>query len=279
VEVYRVRENVWLKKKALTLVVSVLLSFVFLYVACSSVFAQQVGTNLETVNPGSGAVGSQVNVQGTIDTPNGSYLVYFWDQLVVNNTSKEYSVDSNFTVPNLTAGNFNITLQDATSNHSATKSFTITTVAPFGISTIPWSTLSIMGVSFTIALLNSVANRLLITRFVGWEQYRTMQKEMSEWRSQQMAAVRANDKKQLEKLKKKESQVMSMQKKMAKPQLILFALTFVYFFIWPVLTGFYPHPVAYVPGFGAVPFFIWYLMCSLFFGTISGRIIGIMPME
>jgi hypothetical protein len=165
VEVYRVRENVWLKKKVLALIVSVLLSFVFLYVACSSVFAQQVGTNLETVNPGSGAVGSQVNVQGTIDTPNGSYLVYFWDQLVVNNTSKEYSVDSNFTVPNLTAGNYNITLQDATSNHSATKSFTITTVAPFGISTIPWSTLSIMGVSFTIALLNSVANRLLITRF------------------------------------------------------------------------------------------------------------------
>ena len=149
----------------------------------------------------------------------------------------------------------------------------------FDISTIPWSTLSIMGVSFSIALLNSVANRLLITRFVGWEQYRTMQKEMSEWRSQQMAAMRANDKKQLEKLKKKESQVMGMQKKMAKPQLILFALTFVYFFIWPVLTGFYPNPVAYVPGFGAVPFFIWYLMCSLFFGTISGRIVGIMPME
>ena len=144
---------------------------------------------------------------------------------------------------------------------------------------IPWSTLAIMGVSLSLALVNSGLNRLLISRFVGWEQYRTMQKEMSEYRSQQMAAMRANDKKQLEKLKKKESQIMNMQKKMMKPQMMLLALTFVYFIIWPVLTGFFPKPVVHVPGFGAQPFFIWYLMCSLFFGTVASRIVGIMPLE
>jgi len=68
---------------------------------------------------------------------------------------------------------------------------------------IPLSTLAIMAISLSLALLNSGLNRILISRFVGWNDYRTMQKEMAEWRSQQMAAARANDKKQLEKLKKK----------------------------------------------------------------------------
>jgi uncharacterized membrane protein (DUF106 family) len=278
-----------LKQKALTLVISVLLSSVLLYVAFASVLAQQAGTSIETVSPASGAVGSQVNVQGTIDTANGSYLVYFGDQLVINNTSDEYSVDSNFTVPTLTAGNYNITLQDATSNHSATKTFTIK-VTPVGFAAIPWSTFSIMGISIVIAFLNSGINRLLVSHFVGWEQYRSMQKEMSEWRSQQMAAARANDKKQLEKLKKKESQIMNMQKKMAKPQMVLFGVSFIYIIVWIfILTpNFGASPVAYLPGFGntlgfgprgEMGVFYWYPICSLLFGTLASRILGVLPME
>lgn len=149
----------------------------------------------------------------------------------------------------------------------------------FDISAIPWSTLSIMGLSFTIAFINSGLNRLLVSHFIGWDQYQTMQKELREFNSQRMAAIRANDKKQVEKLKKKESQIMNMQKKMVKPQMIQFALTFVYLFIWPALTGFYPQPVVHVPGFGLQPFFIWYFICSFFFGTLSSRLLGILPME
>jgi uncharacterized membrane protein (DUF106 family) len=149
----------------------------------------------------------------------------------------------------------------------------------FDVSVIPWSTLSIMGISLSIALINSGINRALISRFVGWSEYRSMQKEMNEWRAQQMAAARANDKKQLEKLKKKESQIMNMQKKMAKPQLLLFALTFVYLFVWPVLTGYFPQNVIHFPGFATQPFYIWYLLCSFFFGTLASRIWGILPME
>ena len=144
---------------------------------------------------------------------------------------------------------------------------------------LPWSTLAIMGVSLSLALINSTLNRLLISRFVGWKEYRTIQKEMSEWRSQQMAAARANDKKQMEKLKKKESQMMNMQKKMLKPQMLLFGFTLVYFLIWPVLMGFFPGTVVYIPGFGGQQFYIWYLVCSLFFGTLASRIVGIMPLE
>jgi hypothetical protein len=73
--------------------------------------------------------------------------------------------------------------------------------------------------------------------------------------------------------------MMNMQKKMFKPQLIQLSFTVVYFVIWPVLTGFFPDAVAYIPGFGPVPFYIWYLLCSLFFGTLASRIIGIMPLE
>lgn len=150
----------------------------------------------------------------------------------------------------------------------------------FDISLIPWSTVAIMGISFTIALINSGLNRILIGRFVGWEKYKLNQREMAEWRSQQMAAARANDKKQLEKLKKKESQIMNMQKQMFKPQMVLFALTFVYFFIFPLLTGFFIQPVIHFPGFPDFnQFYIWYFLCSFFFGTLSSRLLGILQME
>jgi uncharacterized membrane protein (DUF106 family) len=279
-----------LRNKKLTFAISVLVISMFLCVTFVVVSAQQEGeTNIEAINPASGLVGSQVNVKGTIGTPNGNYLVHFGDQLVISNTAPEQSVDINFTVPDFAAGTYNITLQDTTLNQTATQSFTIT-VVPTGFSAIPWSTFTIMGISVVIAFLNSVLNRLLVTHFVGWEQYRSMQKETSEWRSQQMAAARANDKKQLEKLKKKESQIMAMQKKMAKPQMLLFGVSFIYIVVWIFfLTPTYgASPVAYLPGFGntlgfgphgEMGVFYWYPICSLLFGTLASRILGVLPME
>jgi uncharacterized membrane protein (DUF106 family) len=159
----------------------------------------------------------------------------------------------------------------------------------FEISVMPWSTLSIMAISILIAFVNSGLNRFLVSRLVGWDSYRTMQKEMAEYRSQQMAAARAGDKKQLEKLKKKESQIMNMQTKMAKPQMLLLGISFIYIIVWIfVLTpSFGSSPVAYLPGFsqflgndlGQISVFYWYPICSLFFGTLASRILGIMPME
>ena len=263
---------------------------IFLCVAFAVVSAQQeVATNIEAVNPTSGLVGSQVNVKGTIPTLNGSYSIHFGDQLVISDTAAENSVDVNFTVPDFAAGTYNITLQDTMLSQTADHSFTIT-VIPTGFSAIPWSTFAIMGISVVIAFLNSGLNRLLITHFVGWEQYRSMQKETSEWRSQQMAAARANDKKQLEKLKKKESQIMAMQKKMAKPQMVLFGVSFIYIVVWIFfLTPTYgASPVAYLPGFGntlgfgphgEMGVFYWYPICSLLFGTLASRILGVLPME
>jgi len=147
------------------------------------------------------------------------------------------------------------------------------------ISTIPWATVSIMLIAAAISFMNYGLNRFLISRMVGWHEYRSMQKEISEFNAQKMKAMRANDAKLLEKLKKKQSQINSMQMKMSKPQFLLLPITAIYFVIWPILTGYFPNPVAYVPGIGAIPFFYWYLLCSFFLGTLASKAIGITPIE
>ncbi len=169
------------------------------------------------------------------------------------------------------------------------------------ITSLPLATIVIMVIAAVIAFINSGINRVLINYFVGWEQYRVMQKEMSEYRSETMKAMRANDKKQVEKLKKKESQVKNMQAKMMKPQMVQFGISFVYLIVWfLVLTpAFHQTPMAYIPGIGtiagafhivngatvgkaipnAIPVFYWYPICSFFFGLLSSRILGIMPIE
>ncbi|MCJ7559961.1 EMC3/TMCO1 family protein [Candidatus Bathyarchaeota archaeon] len=147
------------------------------------------------------------------------------------------------------------------------------------ISSIPLATLSIMLIAVALSFMNMGLNRLLISRMVGWHEYRSMQKEIAEFNAQRMKAARANDTKLLEKLKKKQSQINSMQMKMSKPQFLLLPMMLIYFVIWPILRGYFPYSVAYVPGFGEIDFFIWYMLCSFFFGTLVSKVIGITPIE
>lgn len=146
----------------------------------------------------------------------------------------------------------------------------------------PGATITIMLICIVISFANSLVNRLLIAHFVGWEQYKVMQKEISEYRTQTTQAIRTNDKKLLQKLKKREGEILSMQKKMAKPQLVLFALSFSYLFIWWfVLLPIYgaSTAVAYIPGIGPINVIWWYFICSMLFGLMSSRLVGIMPLE
>jgi len=148
------------------------------------------------------------------------------------------------------------------------------------ITELPIATIIVMLISVAVSLTSSSLNRLLISRFVGWKQYRAMQKETSEYRAQMTQAMRKNDKKLLEKLKKKEPQILNMQKKMVKPQLVLFGLSFSYILIWFIIP-LYIHVdyAAYIPGIGGIPVVWWYFICSFLFGTLSSRLIGIMPIE
>jgi uncharacterized membrane protein (DUF106 family) len=145
----------------------------------------------------------------------------------------------------------------------------------------PVATIIIMLICMAISFLNSSINRLLISRLVGWEQYRIVQKEIAEYRSLTTQAIRSKDQKLMEKLKKKEPQILNMQKKTTKPQMIMMALSFSYLFIWwfvliPLYGG---NPVAYFPGIGPIPVVWWYFICSFLFGTLSSRVLGIMPLE
>ena len=159
---------------------------------------------------------------------------------------------------------------------------------------IPWyaiapvATVIIMLIALAIAFVNSSINRALISHFIGWDKYRTMQKEMAEFRSESMAAARSNDKKQMEKLKKKQSQINSMQTQMAKPQMIQFGISFVYIIVWLlVLTpNFGQYNIAALPWGNAdngnnffFSVFWWYPMVSFFLSILASRILGVMPIE
>jgi len=155
------------------------------------------------------------------------------------------------------------------------------------IAEIPLATVVIMLTAVAVSFLNMGINRLLITRMCGWEEYKVMQKETSEYRSQMMKAMRANDQKLVEKLKKKETQINNMQKKMMKPQTILIPISFSYIIIWYVflIPTFQANAVAIVPGIvlnmtsipNGIPVIIWYMICSFFFGTLASRIVGVTP--
>ena len=154
------------------------------------------------------------------------------------------------------------------------------------IAEIPLATVVIMLTAVAVSFLNMGINRLLITRMCGWEEYRVMQKETSEYRSQMMKAMRANDQKLVEKLKKKETQINNMQKKMMKPQTVLIPISFSYIIIWYLflIPTFGANPVAWVPGLApgvimptGIPVIIWYMICSFFFGTLASRIVGVTP--
>ncbi|MEM3609061.1 MAG: hypothetical protein QXV87_01780 [Candidatus Bathyarchaeia archaeon] len=141
------------------------------------------------------------------------------------------------------------------------------------------ATIEVMLISLTLSFSISSINRILISKLVGWKQYRVMQKEIAEYQAQASKALRTKDKKLMEKIKKKEPQIMNMQKKLLKPQLVLFGLSFIYFFIWPILMPIYSGNVAYIPGIGGISFIYWYMICSLLFGVLSSRLLGTMPIE
>jgi uncharacterized membrane protein (DUF106 family) len=149
------------------------------------------------------------------------------------------------------------------------------------ITLVPVATLVIMLIAVTVSFLNMVINRLLITRICGWEEYKVMRKETSEYQSQLMAAMRANDTKRVEKLKKKESQIRNMQNKMMKPQMILLPISFSYIVIWWffLIPTYGADAVAVVPGLAptGIPVIYWYMICSFFFGTLASRIVGVTP--
>jgi uncharacterized membrane protein (DUF106 family) len=140
-------------------------------------------------------------------------------------------------------------------------------------------------------LLTSLANRLLTDP----EKSKAWRKEISEWNMELRQAQRGGDKKTLEKVMKKQKQVMQLQTKMMWQSMkvtLLFLIPLI--IIWQFLGGFYTNPttrepvaVAYFPGIGPVlplPIFNisliwWYMLCSMLFGTVFSHAFGIIEIS
>jgi len=153
-----------------------------------------------------------------------------------------------------------------------TSELRITTMVPI---------LILLGIAFGISLFSLTLNRILIGHFIGWEQYQVMRKETAEFQKAQMAAARANDVKQMEKLKRKQTQITNMQQKMMKTTFLSFGFMIVPWLLWAfvLIPTFGDTSLAYIPGLGGLPMFWIYLPLSFFASTLGGRIIGINPIE
>jgi uncharacterized membrane protein (DUF106 family) len=151
------------------------------------------------------------------------------------------------------------------------------------------STFSILAIALVISFINTGVNRALISKLVGWKEYRAMQKEISEYRSATMKAARASDRKEMEKLKKKESQINAMNMKMMKPQYAQLGISVIYIAIWYLflIPTYGTSTVAFIPGIGtiagatagAIGVTVWYFICSLFFSIVAQRVLGVLPIE
>ena len=210
-----------------------------------------------------------------------NYLVLYGSS---QGLSTGQSISFSFSAKNpIVAGNYNWKLgaNESTSTDGLNvPAYTASLTAVTSITTI-MSAIIILAIAGGIAILNTGLNRVLINYFIGWEQYRVMQKEMNEYRSETMAAARANDKKQIERLKKKQSQINNMQSKMMKPQMVQFGISFLYIFVWFfVLTPTFGNTsLVLLPGIGPISVIYWYPIASFFLGLLSSRLMGIMPIE
>jgi len=150
----------------------------------------------------------------------------------------------------------------------------------------PVVTVIIMAIAFVMSIVFQTTNRIIINHFIGWNNYLAMRKEMSEFQKESMAAARSNDKKQLEKVKKKQAQITAMNAQLMKPQMIQFGISFCYFPIWYFLRPIFDMAtvagvpgVVIIPGIGPQGFFIWYMLLSFFCGTLFIRLFGAMPID
>lgn len=145
------------------------------------------------------------------------------------------------------------------------------------ITIIPWSTLSVLGLSFLISLITMLLNRKFIDKkkFAKWRQ------EINEWNKDRKNAKKTGDKKLASKVKRQEAHVLQIQSRMFKQQMKTTLITFVPLLImWQILPAYYgTASVAFIPvlpflGIFPLPFFYWYLICSFFTSTMLSKLFG-----
>jgi hypothetical protein len=125
-----------LKQKAFTIAFLVLIGTALLFTSTSTVtFGQspygvyifQVSQQGNYVSIQNGTVGQSVTLSGSVNTAEGSYRVYFNNVLVNSGNAEGYYVSANFTLPEVTGGDYTLVLMDVTQGVNATYPFPILT--------------------------------------------------------------------------------------------------------------------------------------------------------
>ncbi|MCX8150430.1 MAG: carboxypeptidase-like regulatory domain-containing protein [Candidatus Bathyarchaeota archaeon] len=122
-----------MKHKAITITFIAVICVAMLVMPFSTV-SGQIGLYIYQITKAGGTtaitsvnVGDAVNLVGTLYSANSSYKVYFGDILVDSNQSSGYYVSSNFTIPDVPAGSYTVTLQDVAVAYNTTSSLTVNT--------------------------------------------------------------------------------------------------------------------------------------------------------
>jgi uncharacterized membrane protein (DUF106 family) len=157
------------------------------------------------------------------------------------------------------------------------------------LQSIPISTIFMFSLAALISCLTSAVNRVLSDP----EKAKSARKEIAAWNSGLREAQKAGDKKTVDKLMKKQREIMQLQTKMMWQSMKVTLLFLVpLFIIWYFLGGFFSgRAIAYFPGIGATlpfPSFLasfsvslvwWYMLCSLFMGTVFSHLLGLIEIE
>ncbi len=136
----------------------------------------------------------------------------------------------------------------------------------------PYLTFFAVLIALLTSLVSTLANRKLIDRRLLDEFW----KEVSEWQTKMEQARRTGDKKLLAKLEKDKLRIMQMRAKVSSQQLKVMSVTFIPFLVvWWLLIPYFYKTAAFIPLIGTkidVPFFVWYIICSLFFHFLLSKI-------
>lgn len=150
---------------------------------------------------------------------------------------------------------------------------------------IPGSTVFIFMLAAAITFLMSLANRLLSDP----EQIKAWRKEVQEYSEQLRKAQKKGDKKQIDKLMKKQQYILQLNQKISWQSMkVTFLFIIPLFVVWHFLGAIYgPKDIAYFPGVGptlpiplfGVSLYWWYLLCSFLFNAVFSHLLGLLSVE
>lgn len=164
-----------MSKKIVTVTLLVLLSLSIVVTPLVVVLGQNTGTgvsilqvvlasqaNIYEANMGqyNGTPGTAMNLQGTIYTNNGPFNIIVGNDIVTSGTAKGYYVNSNFTVPQLPIGGYNLILEDvkaANLNSTGSTPITFTILTDYTITPSPAYVQEGNNVAFTVSVAGGTA--------------------------------------------------------------------------------------------------------------------------